>query len=279
MRIQITRLFVGLLLLSLIVYPVIGITHRENVMTGSYDVDVPVWKVGNKWTYRFIEEKTEDAIYLLSGDLTFKCTDDSDGSYVLEANIRPTGKFDLGGFGLKTTFLTKLNMRIQLGQSDLALENYLEELKGFFLITVGSITIPIPLQVVGKVYVEFDPPWAIIPFPLFDGKTGFLDDCEFLHIQNYMHLFWGLIPVLGPVDYSLPITPVPYTCLEEQLTVLGETYDVYNVSAEWIEGSRFVSYYCEEVRNVVKEIIYVAGAGGKIKHSLTLEIIDWSEPI
>jgi hypothetical protein len=155
----------------------------------------------------------------------------------------------------------------------------LEQLKGFLLITVGPITLPLVLQGVVNIYVEFDPPWAILPFPLHDGKIGMLDDCEFLHIQNYMHMFWGLIPILGPVDYSLPITSVPYTCSAEQITVQGETYDVYNISAEWEDGSRFVSYYCEEVGNVVKEMIYITGFAGKIKHSLILELKDWSDPL
>jgi len=276
MKIKIIGIFIGILIISSIVLPVAGITNKENTMKGAFDTDVPTWKVGNQWTYHFIEEKTVDAIYRLTGELTFKCVDDSDGSYVLEAKTKPQGNFDLGGFGLKTTTMTTLSMMIQMRQSDLALEKYQEQLKGFLLVTLGSITLPIPLQVIANIYVEFDPPWAIIPFPLFDGKNGMLDDCEFLHIQNYMHLFWGLIPLIGPADYSFPITAVPYTCSEEQITVQGETYDVFNVTAEWMEGSRFVSYYCEEVGNVVKEVIYLAGPGGKITHSLTLELTDWS---
>ena len=52
-------------------------------------------------------------------------------------------------------------------------------------------------------------------------------------------------------------------------------YNTFHLSAEWFEGSRFVSYYAEEVGNVVKEVIYLRSGWG-VNHALTLELKDWS---
>ena len=129
---------------------------------------------------------------------------------------------------------------------------------------------------IGQKRVEFDPAWNLIPFPLYDGKYGNLSGTEILHINVYANLFWGLIPVFGPTNMSIPLTQVPYTCSEEQITIQGRIFDVFNVSAEWMDGSRFVSYYSEEVGNVAKEVIYIPYGGGTVWHSLTQELKDWS---
>jgi hypothetical protein len=219
---------------------------------------------------------TIDPVYSHSGDLTFTVVNDSGDSYILEATTRPKGKFDLGSFGLKTTRFISGSMRVQMRKTDLGLENFLEKFKGFLLVTIGPFILPIPIQVMVNIYVEFDPTWVIMPFPLYDDKHGNLSGTEFVHINNYMHMFWGLVPALGPLNVSWPITPIPYTCSAEEITVEGRIFDVYNVSAEQMDGSRFVSYYAEEVGNVAKEVIYIKAPQGKVRYSLILELKDWS---
>lgn len=270
-------IFVCILMISTTVIPVVAITDRHSIRETSYDAEVPIWKKGDEWTYRFTEAcKDYPLTYTLSGDLTFKVVDDSGDSYFLEATTRPQGTFDLGGYGLKTTILTNFIMKLKLRKADLGLESYNENLKGILKITIGRFTLPIPIQVEANLDVECDPTWVFIPFPLFDGKSGELDGTEFLHSNYYMSLFWGLIQVLGPVNYTWPYTSVPYTCSEEQITIEDKTFDGYNVTAEWMEGSRFVSIYCEEVGNVVKEIIFIPYGGGAVRYSLILELKDWS---
>jgi hypothetical protein len=246
----------------------------ENRAT-SYDSDVPIWEKNDEWTYHFTESRSHQYNYVLSGDITLRVVDDSGDSYILEGKTKPEGTFDLGGFGLKTTRLTKLSMRLTMRKNDLGLEKFTEKFWGIFLFRFGPITLPIPIHFEACYSIEFDPTWALIPFPLYNGKVGNLSGTEILH-NVYVHLYWGLVPVYGPQNLTVPFTPLSYTCYEEQITVLDNTFDVYNLSAEWMDGSRFISYYCEEVGNVAKEVIYIPYGGGTVWHSLILELKDWS---
>ncbi len=272
MKMKIIGLFVSILIISTIIFPVAAITERHDIRATSYDADVPIWKKGDEWTYHFIESRTYGVVYSLSGDLTLKVVEDSGDSYILEGETKPKGAFDLGGYGLKTTRFSSFSMRLQIRKTDLALENILEQIKGFFLITIGPFTLPFPIQIVGNVYVEFEDSWVIMPFPLYDGKSGNLSSVEILHINNYFYLFWGLISVFDPFNSTIPYTPIPYTCSEEQITVDAGSFDVFNVSAEWVDGSRFMSYYSEELGNVAKEVIYIPYGGGSVQYSLILEL-------
>ena len=276
MKKKIIGIFVCVLMVSTIVIPVTALTDRHDIGTTSYGANIPIWEKGDSWTYHFTESRTYAYNYKLSGDLTFKVVNDSGDSYLLEAATKPHGVFDLGGFGLKTTRFSSISMRLKMRKDNLGLESFLEKIKGIFLLKIGPVTLPIPVHFALNLNIEFDPTWAIIPFPLFDGKYGNLNGTEILHIKAYAHLFWGLIPVFGPQNYSIPLTPVPYTCSVEQIDVEGSTFDVYNVTAEWMDGSRFVSYYAEDVGNVVKELILIPYGGGEVWHSLVLELKDWS---
>jgi len=276
MKKKITGIIVSILLLTTIVIPVTALTDIHEIGATSYDVDVPIWEKGDSWTYHFTESRTHAFNTYISGDITFKVMDDSGDSYILKATTKPDGTFDLGGYGLKTTILTSINMNLNIRKADLGLESFEEKLKGIFLLKIGPLTLPLPIQAEIKTYVEFDPTWAVIPFPLFDGKSGTLSGTEIWHINVYAHLFWGLVPVFGPQNISIPLTPVPYTCSEEQINAQGDTFDVFNVSAEWIDGSRFVSYYSEDIGNVVKEVIYIPYGGGYVWHSLILELKDYN---
>ncbi len=276
MKNKIIGIFLCILMISAIVYPVTAINDMYKNQTISYDADIPIWEKGDKWTYNFIESRSQMFSYTLSGDLTLKVVEDSGDSYVLEAKTRPHGNFDMGSYGLKTTRLTFLTMRIQLRKTDLALENFFYQIKGFLFITIGPVTIPIPIQVDGSANVEFDPPWVIMPFPLYDGKSGELSGTEILNINVYFTIFWGLVSVYGPQNYSIPYFPIPYTCSQEQINVEAGPFDVFNVSAVATDGSRFESFYSEEVGNVVKEVILIPFGGGRVQYSLTLELKDWS---
>jgi hypothetical protein len=270
---------IGLLLCVLIgltlIIPVTALSDKYKDVETSSNADVPIWEVGDRWTYHFIESRTHQYNYSFSGDITLKVVDDSGDSYILKGKTRPHGKFELGGIGLKPTILTTFSMELQMRKNTLGLERFVEKLKGIFLIKTGSITLPIPIQGELNYNIEFDPTWTLIPFPLYEGKYGNLSGTEILHSNVYVNLFWGLVPVYGPTNMSIPLTQIPYTCAEEQITVEAGTYDVYNVSAEWIEDYRFVSYYSEEVGNVAMGIVFIPYGGDTVWHSLVLELKDF----
>jgi len=268
-------IFVSVIVISTIITPVVATTESHDFM--EYNIDLPVWGVGDEWTYHFIESVTGFLTYSLSGDLTLKIIEDSGESYVLEGTTKPQGTFTLiGSLGLKTTMLTSLTMKLHMRKSDLGLEYFSERLKGIFLFKIGPFTLPIPIHADLNIEVEFEPTWVIMPFPLYDGKYGNLSSSEFWHTNNYIRLFWGMIPIIGPMNVSWPITQVPYTCYTEELTVDAGTFNVCNISAEWMDGSRFVSYYAEDVGNAAKELIYLPHGMGPVERFLILELKNYS---
>lgn len=267
---------VSILMILTLVIPVIATTDRQVISKSVSNVDVPVWENGDEWTYHFTESRTINPVYSFSDVITYKVKNNSGDSYVLKASIRPKGSFDLGSFGLKTTMLTSGSINLQLRKADLGLESFVEKLKGILLLTVGKITLPILLQISANYNVEFEPTWVIMPFPLYDGKCGNLSSTEILHINDTIYMFWKLITAFGPLSEAMPLAPIPYTCNLEELTVQGRKFEVYNVSAGWEKDWRFISYYSEEVGNVVKEIIYIPAGGGKVINYYNLELKDWS---
>jgi hypothetical protein len=268
------EILVIIILFTSTAVPVLSLPDQQEINPTSFEVDIPVWSAGDKWTYRYSEERTFDPAFSFSGELTYEVMDDSGDSYVLEASFNPQGAFDLGNIGFKTTRFTTESMRLQMRKSDLGLERYQYQIKGILLITMNSITLPIPIQIIANDNIVFEPTWVIIPFPLYDGKQGNLSSVEILHVNATLHLFWGLILAYGPLTESIPFSPMPYTCTEEVITVEAGTFTVYNVSAEWMEGTHFISYYSEEVKNVVKEDILMIGQAQKIIAAINLELIE-----
>jgi hypothetical protein len=259
-------------------FSVSSITGRDDIRKTSYDTEVPIWQVGDEWTYHYQESRTLDPAYYFTGDITYKVVDDSGDTYILRGTTKPKGAFDLGniGIGLKTTILTRMTMNLQVRKDDLALDRFIQEIKGIWKLKIGSITIPIPIQILGRYNVDFEPTWVILPFPLSDGKYGNLSSVEILHINDTLHLFWGLILAYGPINDAIPIGPIPYTCSEEEITVEAGMFDTINVSAVWMEGSRFESYYAVEAGNVVKIVIEVLDANKIFIYSNILELKDYS---
>ena len=106
MKMKIIGLLLCILIIPLIVMPVTAITEKQGISGISDNVNVPIWEVGDEWTYDFILSCSYMVNYSLTGDFTLKVVEDTGDSYVLEANTRPHGCFNLGGFGLKTTRFT-----------------------------------------------------------------------------------------------------------------------------------------------------------------------------
>jgi len=263
------------------ILPVTSITAKNTSRVILNNAEVPVWEIGDEWTYHYTESMTFFLNYTISGDITLKVVDDSGDSYILEGKSRPRGVFYLSelleGLELKTTKFITYSMRIQIRKSDLGLESFNERIKGMFFFKIGPITLPIPIQAERYMDIEFEPTWEIMPFPLYDGKYGNLCGTEIVYNDLYTYMFWGRIPVDGPYeDLTFIVTPLPYTCSAEEIIVDVGTFDVFKLSAERENDYRFVSYYSEEVGNVVKEEITKAFAGGTVWHSLVLELKDWS---
>jgi len=231
-------------------------------------VDVPIWQVGDSWTYDMSiyiaasPNVTDDMVAEVSGKLTYEVVDDAGETYKLKGLMRPMmGTVELpGNMDMRITRLSSYSSNLEVQKTDLAILNYDSMMKGIVHLTIGPIPLPIPLQMQSYRQTEFNPALSLTPFPLNDGASGTIG--EFIVTeQAEVSMLWGLIPISQEVDLQWPIAEQDYTCTFESITVPAGTFDVYTVIAEhhWGEDGVdwFYSYYSEDVGNVAKSSINI----------------------
>ena len=278
MKLKLVGMLVCMLLIATMAIPISALNkeYDPNPPPISNDADVPVWEVGDSWTYEmyFFQNGDENESYSfeLSGVVTFEVIDDAGDTYIVSGS---TDDFEfvihIGSIVLKPTRFMDLGMELKLRKSDLAFESWHQYTKGIYLPWLGPIPLPIPIQLEADQKTTLEPSWSIMPFPLSDGKTGTLDGVEFTDIGKTA-LYWGLLPIYdGEKSWDLP--GLNYTCNEEQVTVPSGTYAAYNVSAEYEDYENFISYYVEEIGNSVKELVHISFENHITYWHMELELI------
>lgn len=221
----------------------------------SFDVDVPVWEVGDSWTYKmefYNGDEQGNVIYTFTCDMTLTVIDDTGESYMLEGtgdSVSGRGFFE-GGIEVRFTPFTSAGLEIELRKSDLGIVQWTHYLKGITLFILGGF--PLPMQVELEYTSVSDPTWAFIPFPLFDDKAGTLENTEHLEETN-VWLLWRLINA-GTTPTQWHSGEIPYTVTEETIGCEAGNYDVYYVNAifEFPKGLDYYrTYYAEEIGNIV----------------------------
>ncbi len=217
--------------------------------------DVPVWQKGDSWTYEITEiaryDSSETMKYTITGDLVYTVVDDTGDYYILEGSVEnPSVKIKLMGLDLKESRIMTIKYDTIVRKSDLAICSHNFKAKGIYLIMLGKLTLPIPIQSKYHYNSEFTPPRPIIPFPLHDGKNGTYKEVIQEVDQKYS-FFWGLISLL---DWTLfQISPaINFNCSAEQVTVPAGTYDVYNISTTSHVNKDYINlFYNNIIGNVV----------------------------
>ena len=133
------------LLIATTVLPAIGIENSDytdlkpffnGADTISFDDNVPIWEVGDKWIYEVehfgfdYEGDTSMHIHVETGDLTLEVVDVSDDSYKLEFKTKLDGDIDieLGVFPIEIKgklgklLATTIDGEVSIRKSDLAIE-------------------------------------------------------------------------------------------------------------------------------------------------------------
>jgi hypothetical protein len=244
--------------------------NQKSITPTLFIADVPIWEVGDSWTYE-IEKTTrsdpnETMAYTLAGDLILSVKSDAGDYYTLEGigeSISILG--NIGSLGLKSSRIITVESNIVIRKSDLAVSSYYFMFKGIAFIMLGPIIIPFPVQV--QVYrdSEFIPEKSIFPFPLHDGKNGTFD--KVLIEEDWAtSMFWGLITA-DSGNNTWHSTFNNYTCTAEQITVPAGTYNVYNVSNFNPAGDK---------HNHI-ELYYNASAGNAVEISFTMYHGDWHD--
>jgi hypothetical protein len=221
-------------------------------------VDIPIWKVGDQWTYRmdfYLDFGTfnKQIFYGTSNRLVYTVVKDSGDDYVLNFKGPFSGwiKADFIPIAsMRITKLSKVTGNLIVQKSNLAIKEYSIKINGISFPMIGKIPIvsPIPYKVATS--VKFSPAFCILPFPIYDGKYGNLPDCVQNHTSAYISFLFGkLLKFDFPYDYI--VTNLPYRCEKELITVPAGTYDTCKVSIGLVEQP-IESYYAPEVGNIVK---------------------------
>jgi hypothetical protein len=240
-------------------------------------VNAPEWEVGDSWTY-LIEVYNGDAegnqLYAFTDDITFTVVDDAGDIYVLEGTCdSPSLVGDFQGVEIRSTHFTSIDVEVDLRKSDLGIEKWNQCIKGICLLILSGMPLPVQLEFVYTSTAS--PTWFFIPFPLFDGKNGFLDNTEYSEEVN-IWFFWRLLSVESSTN-SWQTGEPSYAVSEEQITVEAGTYTTYFVNAEHSEDDKFLdyyrTYYAEEVVNVVKGLVNIDWEStGETAMSFNLEL-------
>jgi len=217
------------------------------------DADVPVWEVGDSWTYEiefFLRDPVNFSMgYNLSCDLVWTVTDDSGENYILKGkgkSISVIGYVE-STVMVNSRFIT-LKTEMRVGKADLGIKSFNHTVRGYVFIKMGKLVIPLPIQVKTWRTTKFTPHRQILPFPLHDGKNGTFDSVD-LEEEFGTTMFWGLVN-LENENSSYPTGIQNYTCNEEQITVPAGTFDAYNVTSHG-HGSYVRIHYNSDVGNAV----------------------------
>lgn len=255
--------------------PAVGTINKTTIQPASMDADVPTWTVGDSWTYEgYLFENAEDMSfsYSLRADTTLEVVNDSGDLYTLDSTLQNISyEYHLGNVTLKATRFATITATIEMRKSDLALVSWYQHFNGWVLPQIGSLTIPLPIQVDGWKKTTFNDPWVIMPFPLSDGKNGTLTAVTFEE-EYKTSFYWGLITLMdGKSNWSYA-HGIDYTCSEEAVTVPYGSVTAYNVSAEVSDYDTLRSYYVEEVGNSVKQLIEIQFPSHVIYFHFELEL-------
>jgi hypothetical protein len=260
---------VGIVILMLVattVVSAINVNVEEKTQTTASEADVPLWKVGDTWTYdahiymAASPNVIDDMVLDVRGELVLEVSEVTGETYQLTGLMKPlTGTVDIpGNLGFRLTRISSFTSNLEIQKTNLSLRHHDYTMKGICLLTLGPIPLLIPIQMQTYKKTEFGPMWEILPFPLYDGKTGDYDNSTY-NEEWKTTMFWGLIPIAsGTSNYSWVGGEAPYNCKADSITVPAGTYDVYNVSCYLDFGTGgqdyYFSNYAEDVGNIVSGI-------------------------
>ncbi len=251
----------------------------EEIKNVTLDDNVPVWELGNSWTYdvnRFQANFTASGALIgfdtSIDDLIVELIGYPGSSYVLglSGRIKGTFHYESGeGRVLNGNLLfTKISGNIKFRQSDLANEELHIVIKGIVLLTEYSpqIQIPIPIPLTITINVIQITPRPVINFPLYDGKEGMINETSISTnikfgsiILQILSLFIGDIPneIFYKETFNFPM--FGYKVNSENISVGAGNFNAYNIGFVW---------------GLFGSVFYAPSAGNFVKAETVIEIPD-----
>jgi len=264
---------VGIVVLMLVATTVVSastINVKETTKSTSSNVDVPIWEVGDSWTYNdhwavlmYPRGVYSEAIFYWNSTITYTVTDDTGDNYtVMITSKNPEGWFSLSApYYFKFTPFLKYSEEYTFRKTDLGRVCSKYQIKGllfWYFRLNGLLSIPAQAHLLGE--QTFTPPVVLLPSPFTAGITGTLPPISSMGWETFS-LYWGLYSVYDSLSLCRYLWDSPgpstYTCEMETITVPAGTYEAYKITATrdfGIDGHDiWQTYYVPEVGYHVKQ--------------------------
>jgi len=241
-------------------------TNSSSYNASTFDDDVPVWNVGDIWTYTVnnitVNYTHEEQKIFIDGkidDFSWKVTDTTGDYYTVAVTGKITANYDIylsyqtstiHFIGSFKPALTRLTGTIQFTKSDLEIHDLSLQLKGITFTKINSIpfAIPLPFKLVteGDLSVDF----PVFDFPLYGLKFWNLPDLTMTMSSTFGGIF-GIIQIPFTVGVHYSWTPLAFLCYDKQdVTVEAGIYSAYRITS--LIGDYCDYYYAPIVGNLVK---------------------------
>ena len=265
------RKILSLLIVGAVILSGIGVlaapsqTSRHPTATATTDDDVPVWTVGDSWTYTvnniIVNYSSGGQQIHMTGqidDFTWTVTDASGLYYTVALTGKLTATYDIlftqGStyhfVGSITPQLTRLKGTLQLTKTDLQIHHVNLQLVGITMTKFNSLpfNIPVPIKLISDGGLNTDFP--LFDFPLYTLKFWNLPDVTLTMSSTFGGIF-GLIQIPFTVTVHYSFMPFAFWMLDqESITVPAGTYNADKIVS--LIGDTFAYYYAPSAGNIVK---------------------------
>jgi hypothetical protein len=270
----------GLIIFMLVIPSCIVSAERiETINSPMYlDDDVPIWNVGNSWTYQIsefsIDYTYEDLNIVMNGqieDFKWTVSEVTSTSYIVDVEGKVSATFEgalpFGGSILNVngdieSNRNKINGKIVFTKTNLEIEDFNAEIKGLAKVQIQPIPFKLPLPVKITADADLSTVFPLFSFPLKNPKIWNLPEIDITMKTSFGGIF-GIIKIPLTFNTYYPFTPFAFSILGDMVTVTvpAGNYDAWRIKSTI--GSFFEYYYAPSVGNLIKIDVNMPNGGIK----------------
>jgi len=268
MKIKTFGIIVFMLLLTSAISAVGQTTIEKKQKMGQtlLDDDVPVWNVGDSWTYTiddftFDYEEGGQKLFFDGNidDFTWTVADTSGTTYIVDFTAELSCDFEVFLSSSSTSFyvtgnikntLTRVTGTLTFTKSNLQLQGMSAQIMGIVSAKISPLPIALPIPFKATMNVDLSTEFPLFDFPLYSNKFWTLPDMDIV-VSIHAGGIFGLIsiPITFTTHYSW--MPLAFHCKDKQdISVEAGTFDAWEIESTFFDLFRY--YYAPEVGNIVK---------------------------
>jgi len=230
------------------------------------DDDVPIWSVGDSWTYTvndftFDYQGSSQKLYFDGSiaDFTWTVVDTSGSTYTVDFTGKLNCEYDiylslssltLAVSGTMKETLTHMSGTLIFTKSNLQLQDMSAEIKGITMAKIYPLPIPFPIPFKVKINGDLSNEFPLFDFPLSTNKFWTLPDMDIVMSVHAGGPF-GIIDI--PITFSTHYSwmPLAFHCKDKKdITVEAGSFNAWEIESTFFD--LFEYYYAPSVGNIIK---------------------------